>query len=329
MLIDKVKVYVRAGNGGHGCESYECRGPRKYYPTGGHGGKGGDIVFRAETNVRDLEHFRFNPRIIGNNADQGGSNRKAGKKGADSVLKVPVGTTIRYLEEHYLIRDLAHHGDEVIVAKGGIGGRGNQDNKKATKGRPGQELEIVLDYTITADISIVGLANSGKTALLSRLTHAKVEATDYPFSTKSPQLGSYECDDYKRLTLLDLPSLIKGAHKGRGNGNRFIKHALRSKVLFVVVELTSEFASDALDAVHIVREELQQFDERLVAKDFYIIINKDDCDEEGHMEKVKDRLKKKYKNVYNVSTLTGNGIDLLMQDVECRMQSENEDDGQS
>lgn len=329
MLIDKVKIYVRAGNGGHGCESYECRGPRKYYPTGGHGGKGGDIVFRAETNVRDLEHFKFNPRIIGNNADQGGSNRKAGKKGADIVVKVPVGTTISSLAENYLIRDLAHHGDEVIVAKGGFGGRGNQDNKKATKGRPGQELEVVLDYTITADISIVGLANSGKSALLSRLTHAKVDVTDYPFSTKSPQLGSYECDDYKRLTLLDMPSLIKGAHKGRGTGNRFIKHALRSKILFVIVELMSEFASDAVDAAQIVLEELRHFDERLVSKDFYIIINKDDCDEGDHMKKVKDRLKKKYKNVYNVSTLTGNGIDLLMKDVQARIRSGSEDDGQS
>jgi GTPase len=326
MLIDKVKIYVRAGNGGHGCESYECRGPRKYYPTGGHGGKGGDIIFRAETNVRDLEHFKFNPRIIGNNAAQGGSNRKAGKKGDDILVKVPVGTTISSADGSYLIRDLACHGDEVIVAQGGNGGRGNQDNKTATKGRPGQELEVVLDYTISADISILGLANSGKTTLLSRLTHAKVESTDYPFSTKAPQLGSYECDDYKRLIFLDMPSLIKGSHRGRGNGNRFIKHALRSKVLFILVEPVSEFAENAVDAVSTVLDELQVFDTRLIEKESFIIINKDDLDQSGSIKKLKDRLKKKYKNVYNVSARSGNGIDLLMQDVEAFIRGEDQDD---
>jgi GTP-binding protein len=314
MLVDKVKIFVRAGKGGDGCESYENRGPRKYYPTGGNGGKGGAIIFRAETNVRDLEHFKFNPRIIGKAGVQGSSNRKAGKKGTDVICTVPVGTTIYSAADDYLIRDLIHHGDEVILARGSNPGRGNQDNRTATKGKPGQELEAILDYTIFSDIALIGLANSGKTSLLARLSNAKVEGTDYPFSTTAPQLGSYECEDYKRLILLDLPSLIKGSSEGKGIGNRFLKHALRAQLFFIVLDARSDFSENICSAVEILQDELRIFNDALVGKPFFLVLNKCDIADEKDLKKDKERLKKKYKNVYNVSTYSGAGIDVLMKE---------------
>jgi GTP-binding protein len=322
MLVDTVRVYVAGGRGGNGAEAYDYRGPRKFYPNGGHGGKGGDIIFKADKNVRDLEFFKFNPRVIGNNGSNGGHNRMVGKQGADSIIKVPIGTTIRSFDDNYLIRDLANAGDEVVVARGGRHGCGNQDNKPKTDGKPGEEITVVLDFTIASDIAFVGVPNSGKTTLLGKLTNAKVKVTDYAFSTQAPQLGSWEFSEFRQLIALDLPSIMAGASEGKGLGNRFLKHVKRAKLIFLIIDCSFSSLEMGNDPFAIVLNELKAYDESLPEKSIYYIINKNDLDQDEDVIKMKKRLKRKYKNIYNISAQTGEGLADLAKAVELQLLSE-------
>lgn len=314
MLIDYATVHVKAGRGGNGCESYECRGPRKYYPTGGHGGQGGSIIFRADNNIQDLSFFKFNKHLKADSGQQGGSNKKTGRSAKDVIFTVPLGTTI-YSSDGYLIRDLTTVGDEVIVAQGGRAGRGNCEQKEATPGKPGEEFDIVLDYRIQSDIIFLGPGNSGKTTLLSYLTRARVEPASYSFSTKSPQLGMYETEEYEQYIICDLPSVARNAHSGRGVGNTFLKHLRRAKLIFIIVEPESDFAENLEDAVRLVITEMEIYSKELSHCPFFVVVNKIDVNGiTDELKKEKERLKQAYKNVYTISSHTGEGIKELMRD---------------
>ncbi len=308
MLIDHAIVYLKAGKGGNGCESFENRGPRKLYPNGGDGGKGGDIIIRADSNVRDLEFFKYNPVIESEKGKQGSSNKNTGKCGKDYILKVPVGTVIMSRRENYLIRDLSVANDEVIVVRGGRQGRGNHDNKTQTHGKEGEELEIILDYKIKSDIAIIGTPNSGKSTLLAYLTSAKVKTHEYPFSTHSPQLGSFELEDYTQLIMCDLPSLIEGSSRGKGVGNLFLKHAERARLIFYVIDPNNSFTGDIVDSFNVLQKEVGHYSQDILKKPFIVLINKSDIADSEEIKKSKDRLKKMHKYVYNISALKGEGI---------------------
>lgn len=309
MLVDRVTVHLQAGNGGNGCESFECRGHKKYFPIGGDGGKGGDIIFKTDNNLKDLEFYKFHPHQRAEHGTQGGSNKKKGKQGKDMVLHVPIGTIVYSTEGGYLLRDLSRVGDEFVVARGGFPGRGNHDNKTPSHGKPGEALSVILDYQIDAPVVFVGLPNSGKSLLLSSVTRAKVKSTEYPYATRFPQLGSIEFDDYSRAVVCDLPSIAKGADEGKGMGNAFLKHALRAKVVCVVLEAQSDFAESLIDAYQQVCSELKLFDERLLQKQQIVLINK--CDEtfDDEAQQAIDAIKKQMPEVCMVSALDGTGMD--------------------
>jgi len=312
MFVDRAVVRFRAGKGGNGCESFEKRAPRKFYPHGGDGGKGGDIIIRADANIRDLEYFKFNPVLEALAGQQGSSNRKTGKNGIDHTYPVPVGTIVINKNERYLIRDLMQAGEEVVVVRGGAPGRGNQDNRTRTFGKEGETLEGVLEYCIPADIALIGLANSGKTTLLATLTRAKVQSHEYPFSSRVPHLGSIAFDDYTRVTICDLPSLIKGASEGKGIGNAFLKHALRARLLYIALEPVSPYAENIEDAFSIIYAELAAFSPLFKDKPYMLILTKHDIHAPDAVTRGKERLKKNHKYVYNITAKNGEGIEPLL-----------------
>ncbi len=315
MLVDKAVVKVQAGRGGNGCESYHKPVPSKIIPTGGNGGKGGDVIFRADSNVSDLEYFKFNKLLRGTSGLHGGNNNRVGRCGDDVYFKVPVGTTITNEEGGYIIRDLSAPGEEVIVVRGGAAGIGNHDHRVRTMGGAGEEVAIRLDYKIDSDVTIVGLPNSGKSTLLSCLTNAKVKMADYPFSSRSPQLGSYECADYSRLTICDLPSIIAESSDGKGIGNKFLKHLLRTKLIFFVLDPENDFAEDMLQALEILQSELKIYDEELLKKKFFVVLNKSDIDLNEKEIKAKETLNSKYKDVYTINLIDLQGLDELAKDM--------------
>ena len=316
MLVDKVPVHLKSGRGGDGCESFEIRGPRKYYPMGGDGGKGGDVIIRADKSVSDLEFFFYNPRQKAENGHPGGNNKKTGRQGKDLILEVPVGTKIFSKEDNYLLRDLSADGEEFIALTGGWPGRGNHDNKTHSHGQPGKELEVLMDYTIPCDAAIVGMPNSGKSFLLSKLTKAKTKVTTYPFSTTLPQLGSMECSGYSRRLLCDLPSLFEGSSEGKGLGNRFLKHALRAKILLVVIDCFHEFSTSLFESYQTVLNELRKYSEELMDKEHVVLINKWDAAVRDSAEEDYARIKECCRYVYKISVETGENMDLLRQRIE-------------
>ncbi|MBI4970570.1 MAG: 50S ribosome-binding GTPase [Candidatus Omnitrophica bacterium] len=210
MFIDSAKIKIKSGDGGKGCESYFRRTDKKTVPNGGDGGDGGDVIIQADRNESSLQFYLYRPIFEAAKGDGGSSNQMSGKKGASLILKVPCGTSIYNASNQFLIRDLSNHGDQVIAAKGGHGGAGNDRVRLATAGKPGEEFEIFLDYTLVADIFLVGTPNSGKSALLRAITGSKVKSETYPFSTRTPQLGTYETEKYDRLTICELPALERG-----------------------------------------------------------------------------------------------------------------------
>ncbi len=269
-MIDKVSIHVKAGKGGDGAESFLKKSPYKMIPVGGNGGKGGDIVFIADNNVNDLSYFKYNPDLKAKSGMPGGKNNKTGKGGADMILRVPVGTSVINNETGCLIRNFSKSGEEVIVARGGKGGHGNCEHRVRTFGKSGEEFDITLDYKIVAGIALIGLPNSGKSTLLASLTAAKVNLERYPFSTRFPQLGSYMYDDYHRVTICDLPSVTEGAGKGKGRGNRFLKHALSSKLLFLLIDGAG---GDVSGDLKILQKELILYNDSFPNKDSFIVVN--------------------------------------------------------
>ena len=312
MLVDKAVIHVKAGKGGNGCESFYKPTPLKAIPTGGSGGRGGDIIFKADSNVCDIQYFKFNKHIKGNHGQHGNSSNKTGRCGKAIVLSVPIGTKITNVSNGCLIRDLKLEGEEVIIARGGKAGYGNADHKVRTMGSDGEEFEVALDFQISSDIVLIGEPSSGKSSLLATLTRAKVKIADYPFSTLAPQLGSYEYDDYKRVTICDLPSLIQGSYEGKGIGNYFLKHAIRSKVVFFVLAPMSQFSKNLAESFENLRNELSAFDSVLDDKDIFILINKSDLGFSEDNLKDKDILNNTYNNVYTISVKNEEGLKSVM-----------------
>lgn len=310
-MIDQVTIRVKAGDGGKGCESQIRLSEKKFIPTGGEGGRGGNILARADSNVTTLKGFLYQRHFSAESGGPGGSNRKKGKKGRDSVIAVPCGTAIFLKNKHYLIRDLIRAGEEVVLAEGGKGGTGNEGGKEAQSGEKGGEVEITLTWKIPAEIFLVGLPNSGKSKLLSRLTRAPSKEEVYPFSTKEPHLGVYETPDFRQIRLCELPALYRDSPQGRGAGVEFLKHLERAKLILLMLDPLNAFASSLQKGYEILLEVLGRYQKSFLDIPRAVLVNKMDLPEAGRrLEKENFR---PAPPLFLISAETGEGIEALTQ----------------
>ncbi|MGD8439158.1 MAG: GTPase ObgE [Holophagae bacterium] len=265
MLIDQVRISVRAGDGGNGCVSFRReKFVPKGGPNGGDGGRGGDVVLSVQRNLNTLLHIHHRKAIRAERGQHGMGSNKTGASGQDAVIAVPPGTVVRDIATGEVLGDLIDDGDRLVIARGGRGGRGNARFATATNRAPrhaedggvGESLELELELKLLADVGLVGLPNAGKSTLLARLSAARPKIADYPFTTVEPYLGVVEApgDDLTTLVMADIPGLIEGAHQGAGLGHQFLRHVERCRVLAHLVDLSSD--DDVGDRVAVIRDEL-------------------------------------------------------------------------
>lgn len=327
MFVDTAKIYVKAGDGGDGCSSvYKdkyTRRARRGIPNGGPGGRGGDVVIKVNENIHTLLDFQYRQHFKAAKGANGSSKNKKGKEGKDCIIEVPPGIIVKDLNSSRVIKDLAKPGDEVIVAKGGEGGRGNASKKPATKGLPGEESSLILELKLIANCGIVGFPNSGKSTLISKVSKARPKIASYPFTTREPVLGIVE--DYKgerSFTVADIPGLIEGAHQGKGLGDKFLRHVERTKVLIHLIDMAAVDGRDPIRDCHSLNNELKQYGCHLEKKTQIIAANKMDLPTaQDNLTRFKEVVKEE---VFPISAKTGMGIEKLMDAVSKRLAKLNE-----
>ena len=319
IFVDEARILVQAGDGGKGCVSfYSDKMTRYARPDGGDGAKGGDVIFSADKRLQTLMDFRFKQHFKAERGGHGGSKGKTGKVGADCILKVPVGTLIRSSETGLLIKDLVSDGQQVVVAKGGRGGRGNNHNRTPLPPDSGENFEIRLELKLMADVGIVGFPNAGKSTLISSISRVRSKIANYPFTTKQPILGIVQDEDISFI-VADLPGLIEGAHKGRGLGDRFLRHAERTTILLHVIDMSGSEGRDPREDYEKINHELKEYSDRLFFKDRILVANKMDLPEAKENLK---RFKRKYKEkIFSISALEKKGLEKLVEalkEILCR-----------
>ncbi|HBC47382.1 MAG TPA: GTPase ObgE [candidate division Zixibacteria bacterium] len=286
MFVDYAEIEIAAGDGGRGAVSFhrEKYAP-KGGPDGGDGGRGGDVILRASANLSTLMDFRYKKKYKAQHGQAGGKNNRFGSDGQSIYIELPVGTVITDLELMEKIADLTTDGQEVLIAKGGKGGRGNphfasstnQTPRHAEPGHPGWHRRISLELRSIADVGLVGFPNAGKSTLLSRVSAAHPKIADYPFTTKVPNLGIIHLPDYQSFVMADIPGLIEGAHQGKGMGIQFLRHIQRTRILVYLLDITSENPARDLETL---KGEMKAFDPELVNKPSLVVFNKIDLVQE-------------------------------------------------
>ncbi|MBR6239878.1 MAG: GTPase ObgE [Lentisphaeria bacterium] len=285
MFVDRAEITVKAGNGGNGCCSFrrEAFVP-KGGPNGGDGGDGGDIVFVASTGELTLSDFVFNRHFSAENGGDGRSKDMHGRRGQNLVIKVPLGTIIRNKETGDVLADIDEANAEVVIAKGGRGGRGNArfatpSNRAPREHEPGEvtePLELGLELKLIADVALVGYPNAGKSTFLSRISNARPKVAAYPFTTLHPVIGVMEYPDFRKVTVADIPGLIDGAHLNKGLGHYFLRHIERTKLLIYLVDLGGVDGRDPNDDVRVLKNELDAYMEGLSSRAKIVLANKTD-----------------------------------------------------
>lgn len=319
MFIDEVIIKVKAGNGGDGCTAFRRE---KYIPDGGpfggNGGRGANIIFKTDLGLRTLLDLRYNKLIKAPKGANGSGKNKNGKSADDVIIKVPVGTTIKDLDTGLIIADLTKKNDEVIVAKGGRGGRGNTAFATASNpapnfsehGEPGEEKTLKIELRLLADVGFVGMPSVGKSTILSKISASKPKIAAYHFTTLNPNLGVVRTIDGRTFVAADLPGLIKGASLGEGLGDKFLKHIERTRVIAHIIDMSGSEGRNPIEDYEIINKELKDFNEKLIEKPQIVIANKMDL--EGAKENLK-KFKDKYNiDVYEVSAITSKGLDKVL-----------------
>ncbi|WP_456400950.1 GTPase ObgE [Persephonella sp.] len=322
-FLDTAKIFVKGGDGGNGCVAFRReKFVRLGGPSGGNGGKGGDVVIRADKSLKTLMDFRYKRHFKAERGQHGSGSNKHGKSGKDLILKVPVGTVVKDAETGNIIADLIKDGQEVIVAKGGKGGKGNAAFKTATnqspdyaeEGEKGEERWIELELKLLADIGIIGFPNAGKSTLISVLSKAKPKIADYPFTTTIPVLGVMNIDHSKSIVIADIPGLIEGAHKGLGLGHEFLRHIERTKGLIHLIDISDFRDRDPIEAFETINNELKNYSEELAKKPQIVVGNKIDLlTDKTLIEKLSYYFQKKGYRFIPVSLLKREGIDKLIE----------------
>jgi GTP-binding protein len=326
MFVDRVEIFVKAGDGGRGmCSFRREKYVPKGGPDGGDGGDGGSVTIRAAhdaDNLAPLVHRRFWKAEKG---ESGGSSRCHGSDGHGIVILVPPGTIIRDRERGNIIKDLTEDGQEVIVAKGGRGGRGNKFFATSTNRAPrqygpgaeGEERWLSLELKVIADVGLIGLPNAGKSTLLSRLSRATPEIADYPFTTKYPNLGIVTLGGDRAFVLADLPGLIEGAHSGVGLGHEFLRHVERTRVLVHLVEPFPTDGSDPLKNYRTIRNELELYSAALATKPEFVVVSKSELTDS---KEILDRMSEAIGGeVHGISGVTGQGLQQLVNAIMARV----------
>ena len=313
-FLDQVKIYIKAGNGGHGSPSFRREKFIEFGgPDGGDGGKGGSIILKSERNLNTLIDYRFQQHHKAERGENGSGQNRTGRGGEDLFLKVPVGTQVFEEDNKTLIYDFNKEGEEFVAANGGEGGLGNtrfksstnRAPKKFTKGVFGEEYVIWLQLKTIADVGIVGLPNAGKSSLLGAITNATPKIANYKFTTLNPNLGVATYDN-KEITLADIPGLVEGAHEGVGLGIQFLKHIERCKTLMHLIDITNE---DLENTYQQVKNELGSYSKELLNKKEIIVLNKTDLlDGDTVKEIVKNFSKNKSSEVVTLSTIEKDSV---------------------
>jgi GTP-binding protein len=317
MFIDRASIFVKAGDGGDGSNSFCKIKGLKRRQDGGDGGKGGDIILIADKNVQTLLDFHFRKHFRADKGLNGSGNNRKGAAAADCVIRLPLGTIVKDKYEDIAYCDLKESGQSVILIKGGLGGQGNSKFKQATHGDPGEEKEITLELKLIADVGIIGYPNAGKSSLISAISKARSKVANYPFTTKTPILGVVRLSGERSFVICDIPGLIEGAHAGKGLGDDFLRHVERTRVLIHMIDMAAVDCRDPADDFKSINNELKLYNPELVKKPQVIAVNKMDIPEA--MENLKKFKKKVKKTVYPISCVTGDGIKELLEAVYKRL----------
>ncbi len=311
MFIDQAKIYVKAGDGGRGCRSfYRDKYQRKGIPDGGNGGRGADILVRADRNLFTLLDFKYNRHFVGKHGWHGSGKNKRGRDAETVVVRVPVGTLIKDAASGCILRDLSRDGQEIIVAAGGKGGIGNQSRREPTEGERGTEKELILDLKLIADVGVVGFPNAGKSTLVSAISNAKPVIAAYPFTTKVPVLGIVRKAD-KSFAVADIPGLIEGSSSGRGLGDRFLRHIERTRIIIHLIDMAGFEGRDPISDYRLINRELKNYGSDIVKKPQIIVANKMDLD--GAQDNLLRFRKSFKKKVIAVSALEKQGLEELIE----------------
>ena len=347
MFVDRIKINAKAGDGGNGCVSFrrEKFVPRGG-PDGGDGGKGGDIILETDVHTDNLVDFFYRPLLRAKSGQHGMGKDMYGRAGIESVFKVPVGTVVyRYssgtvnasgndhatlgnstealLSNHEILADLAESGQRFALCRGGAGGKGNTHFKSSrnrvprqfTEGEPGEEGDFLLELRMIADVGLVGYPNAGKSTLLGKLSAAHPKVAPYPFTTLNPTVGVVEFDDYRRLTVADIPGLIEGAHRNVGLGHDFLRHIVRCKLFVFVVDTAGSEGRDPIDDIQTLRRELDLYDPLLSRRLWVIVANKMDLPEASQQLKA---LEQRFpdRKIVPISAEKNEGIEVLKESLQ-------------
>ena len=327
MFLDEVKIYVRSGDGGNGLVAFRRE---KYVPkggpAGGDGGRGANVVFIVDEGLRTFMDYRYQKKFVAPNGENGMSKGMHGRKSKDLYLKVPPGTVIRDTDTGEVLADLVEHEQEVVVARGGRGGRGNcrfatpsnPAPEIAENGEPGEERNLTLELKLMADVGLVGFPSVGKSTLLSITSKAKPKIADYHFTTLAPNLGVVETKDHRSFVMADLPGLIEGASQGVGLGHQFLRHIERTKVIVHVVDMSATDGRDPYEDYKIINQELAEYNMRLLERPQVVVANKMDIPVASeNLKEFKKQLENDGEDVdiVEISAFTRSNIDNLLYKV--------------
>ncbi|CUO02419.1 GTPase ObgE [Sarcina ventriculi] len=325
MFIDTAKIFVKSGDGGHGCISFRRE---KYVPLGGpdggDGGRGGDVVFKVDTNITTLLDFKYKKKFVADKGTNGEGSKCYGKDGSKLIIKVPMGTIIRDIETNKIMADLSHSDDEFVVCRGGKGGKGNvkfatptrQAPNFAEPGMPGEERWVGLELKLLADVGLLGFPNVGKSTFLSVVTKAKPKIANYHFTTLKPNLGVVAVKGIEPFVMADIPGIIEGASEGVGLGIDFLRHIERTRLLIHVVDISGLEGRDPIEDFKKINEELKKYNVKLWDRPQIVVANK--CDmlyDESVYENFKKAVQEMgYNKVFKMSAATSQGIEAVMQE---------------
>lgn len=333
MFIDRAKIHVQGGDGGNGVTAFrrEKFVPRGG-PSGGDGGRGGDVFLVADASLNTLLHLRYNPSHIAPRGLHGEGSNRSGRTGEDLMVRVPVGTQIFDFTTGDLLHDLSHDGDRWLAARGGRGGFGNAHFATSTNRAPryhqdgskGEELDLQLELKLLADVGLVGFPNAGKSTFISTVSAARPKIADYPFTTLEPHLGVVDLGDFKTFVIADIPGLIEGAHTGAGLGDRFLRHIERTKLLLHLVDVSSVSGREAVSDYETVNHELASYNQDLATRPQFVVATKIDAlDEPERLESVKQRAIADNKPFFAISSATNVGVRELVNAIAAKLEELN------